>query len=140
MIVGYTTGVFDLFHVGHLNIIKSAAGMCDRLIVGVTTDELVEQYKKKKPVIPFEERCEIIRHVIGVNCVVPQKNMDKFEAWKKYKFNLMVVGDDWHQTDEWQIIEDKFNEVDVKVFYIPYTNGTSSTKINTILDQYRKHS
>lgn len=137
MIVGYTTGVFDLFHVGHLNIIKNAKGVCDRLIVGVTTDELIQQYKNKKAVIPFPERCEIVRNVSGVDCVVPQENMDKFEAWQKLKFDVLIVGDDWYKTEKWQQIEEQLKTVGVRVFYFPYTKGTSSTKINNILDQFR---
>lgn len=137
MIIGYTTGVFDLFHVGHLNIIKSAKGMCDKLIVGVSTDELVSQYKDKKTVIPFEERSEIIRNIHGVNCVVPQDNMDKFEAWEKFQFDVLIVGDDWYGSAKWKLIEEKLRSVNVRVFYLPYTKGTSSTKINQILDQHR---
>ena len=137
MIVGYTTGVFDLFHVGHLNILKTAVGLCDRLIVGVTTDELLLDYKRKKSVIPFEERSEILRNIRGVSCVVPQENMDKYEAWQKYKYDILVVGDDWYNTPKWDAIETKLKEVGVTVFYIPYTKGTSSTKINQILDEKR---
>jgi len=140
LIVGYTTGVFDLFHVGHLNIIKSAKGMCDRLIVGVSTDELVSQYKDKQTVIPFDERCEILRNIQGVDCVVPQENMDKFEAWEKYKFDVLVVGDDWHGSQKWKDIEAKLCAVGVRVFYLPYTKGTSSSKINQILDDNRRPS
>ncbi|GAC15217.1 glycerol-3-phosphate cytidylyltransferase [Aliiglaciecola lipolytica E3] len=111
--------------------------MCDRLIVGVTTDELVSQYKDKKTVIPYEERSEIIRNIQGVDCVVPQSNMDKFEAWQKYQFDVLIVGDDWYRSDKWNAIEEKLRSVNVRVFYLPYTKGTSSTKINQILDQHR---
>lgn len=138
MIVGYTSGVFDLFHVGHLNILRNAKAMCDRLIVGVSTDELIYEYKNKKAVIPFAERMEIVRSIDCVDVVVAQETMNKFEAWEKLRFNLVVVGDDWYKTEKWQIIQNKFDEVDVRVVYFPYTKSTSSTKINKILDDRRK--
>ena len=99
MVLGYTTGVFDLFHIGHLNMLKNAKGMCDKLIVGVTTDELVS-YKHKKAVIPFEERIEIVRNIECVDVAIPQNSMDKFEAWKKLKFDVMFVGDDWYASEK----------------------------------------
>lgn len=138
MIVGYTTGVFDLFHVGHVRIINRAKSMCDRLIVGVSTDELVHSYKDKYPVISFEERTEIVSNIRNVDCVVPQENQNKFDAWERYKFDVLFVGDDWYKTEKWQDHERKFIDVGVKVIYFPYTKGTSSTKINSILDQCRK--
>lgn len=134
MIIGYTTGVFDLFHVGHLNMLKNAKGMCDKLIVGVTTDELVS-YKHKKAVISFEERMEIVRNIRCVDAVVPQDTMNKFEMWKKLKFDIMFVGDDWYGTDKWKAYDEQFQEVGVKIIYFPYYKGTSSTLINqTLMD------
>lgn len=137
MIIGYTTGVFDLFHVGHLNMLKNAKGMCDKLIVGVTTDELVS-YKHKKAVIPFEERMEIVRNIRYVDAVVPQDSMDKFEMWKKLKFDIMFVGDDWYGTDKWKAYDEQFQEVGVKIIYFPYYKGTSSTLINQTLLELRE--
>lgn len=128
MITGYATGVFDLFHIGHLNLLRSAKGMCDRLIVGVTIDELVS-YKNKKAVIPFEERIEIVRNIKCVDLAVPQENLDKVEAWKRMKFDLMFVGDDWYSTERWEKIESGLQEVGVKVVYFPYTKKVSSTLI-----------
>ena len=110
MIIGYTSGVFDLFHIGHLNLLKNAKALCDKLIVGVTTDELVA-YKNKKAVIPFHERLEIVRHLDVVDAVIPQESMDKFELWKKLKYDIMFVGDDWYDTPKWQDIEKQFNKV-----------------------------
>jgi glycerol-3-phosphate cytidylyltransferase len=136
-VVGYTAGVFDLFHIGHLNILRNAKNMCDKLIVGVTTDELVS-YKFKKAVIPFNERAEIIRSLKYVDVVVPQHTMDKFEAWNKLKFDVMFVGDDWFNTEKWVEIEQKFKEVGVRIVYFPYTKGTSSTMINEILFEERQ--
>jgi len=137
MIIGYTTGVFDLFHIGHLNLLKNAKSMCDKLIVGVTTDELVS-YKNKKAVIPFEERMEIVRNVKWVDAVIPQENMDKFEAWEKMNFDVMFVGDDWYNSDKWNGIKAKLNDVGVRIVFFPYTKGTSSTLINEILVSTKK--
>lgn len=136
MIIGYTTGVFDLFHVGHLNMLKNAKAMCDKLIVGVTTDELVK-YKHKRAVIPFEERMEIVRNIKYVDAVIPQDSMDKFEMWKKIKFDIMFVGDDWYGTDKWKAYDKQFEEVGVKIIYFPYYQGTSSTLINQTLQKLR---
>jgi len=137
MVIGYTTGVFDLFHIGHLNLLKNAKGLCDKLIVGITTDELVS-YKNKKAVIPFEERIEIVRNIRYVDAVIPQENMDKLEACKKLKCDVMFVGDDWYDTPKWKDIEKELNEIGVKVIFFPYTKGVSSTLINEILKGERK--
>ena len=94
MVVGYTTGVYDLFHIGHLNLLKNARGLCDKLIVGVSTDTLVG-YKGKRPIIPFEDRIEIVRNIKWVDAAIPQESLDKFAAWEKLKFDIMFVGDDW---------------------------------------------
>ena len=126
--VGYTTGVYDMFHIGHLNLLKRAKEKCDYLIVGVTTDELVS-YKNKQAMIPFAERFEIIKAIKYVDEVVPQKTMDKMEAWKKYKFDVVFVGDDWKGTDTWNRIEEMFKTVNVDVIYFPYTKHISSTKL-----------
>lgn len=137
MVIGYTAGVYDLFHVGHLNLLRNAKGMCDKLIVGVTSDELVS-YKNKKAVIPHLERMEIVRNIKAVDAVVPQYDMDKFKMWEKLKFDVMFVGDDWHATDKWAEIEKKFVEVGVKIVYFPYTKGVSSTLLNETLKGLRK--
>lgn len=125
--VGYTTGVFDLFHIGHLNILKRAKEMCDYLIVGVSTDELVENYKNKTPIIPYEERIAIVSAIKYVDEVVPQIDRDKFGAWKRLKFNVMFVGDDWKGSKLFNEVENKFKMVGVDIVYFPYTKGTSST-------------
>ena len=118
--IGYTTGVFDLFHIGHLNILKRARLECDYLIVGITTDELAFSVKKKNPVIPFQERMEIIEAIKFVDEVVPQTTYDKFEAWNNLKFDRMFVGDDWKGTDEWIKIEKIFSKKNVEIIYFPY--------------------
>ena len=137
-IIGYTAGVFDLFHIGHLKILQNAKSICDKLIVGVSTDELVYKYKKKKPVIPFSERIEVVRAIKYVDAVIPQVDLNKMEIWKKIKFDLMVVGDDWYNSKKWKKIDDDLIKKKVKVIYFPYTKNTSSTKINNILDKYKK--
>lgn len=136
MVIGYTSGVYDLFHIGHLNLLRNAKGMCDKLIVGVTTDELVS-YKNKKAVIPFHERMEIVRSSRYVDSVVPQENMNKFEMWKKLKFDVMFVGDDWYASEKWEELEKQFKEVGVRIVFFPYTKGTSSTLLNETLKKLR---
>tara|TARA_X000001036_G_C20020957_1_gene538643 strand:+ start:54 stop:467 length:414 start_codon:yes stop_codon:yes gene_type:complete len=133
--IGYTTGVFDLFHIGHLNILKRAKLECDYLIVGITTDELALSAKKQKPVIPFQERMEIVESVKFVDEVVPQTNYNKMEAWNNLKFDMMFVGDDWKGTDQWNKIEKDFNQYGVEIIYFPYTSHTSSTILREILDK-----
>ena len=135
-IIGYTSGVYDLFHIGHLNLLKNAKGLCDKLIVGVSVDKLVE-YKNKKPVIPFEERIEIVRSIKYVDAAIPQYELDKFKMWEKLRFDILFVGDDWFMDKTWQEMEHKFKEVGVRVVYFPYTKGTSSTLINETLKKLR---
>lgn len=132
-IVGYTTGVFDMFHIGHLNILKKAKENCDYLIVGVSTDEVVESYKNKTPIIPFTERIEIVKAIKYVDEVVPQDSMDKFEAWKKLKFDKLFHGSDWKGSSMYNEIEKKFNDVGVEIVFFTYTDGTSSTLLSEVL-------
>ncbi len=137
MIVGYTTGVYDLFHIGHLNLLRNAKSMCDKLIVGITIDELVG-YKNKKAVIPFHERMEIVRNIRFVDAVIPQENMDKLAMHDKLKFDIMFVGDDWFATPKWQKIDEEFAKRGVRIVYFPYTQGTSSTLLNNVLLSLRQ--
>lgn len=132
MIIGYTAGVFDLFHVGHLNLLKNAKGMCDKLIVGVTSDELAT-YKGKYPVIPFSDRLEIIRSIRYVDAVVAQTDMNKLEMCKKLQANILFVGDDWYQSPRWEEYEKEFKESGIQIMYFPYTKGVSSTQISKAL-------
>ncbi len=136
MIIGYTAGVFDLFHIGHLNLLKGAKGLCDKLIVGVSTDELV-QYKGKTPVIPFADRIEIIRSIKYVDAAVAQENMDKLEMCKRLKASIMFVGDDWYDSEKWQDYERQFDEAGIKIVYFPYTKNISSTQISKALKHLR---
>ena len=137
MKIGYTSGVYDLFHIGHLNLLRNAKSMCDKLVVGVTTDELVS-YKNKKPVIPYSERIEIVRAIEYVDAVVPQENMNKLTMWKKLKFDTMFVGDDWFESDKWADFDAQFKEVGVVIVYFPYTKGISSTLLNKTLLKLRE--
>ncbi|ELF6477699.1 adenylyltransferase/cytidyltransferase family protein [Vibrio cholerae] len=125
--IGYTTGVFDMFHIGHLNLLRRAKLECDYLIVGVTTDELSMNAKGKKPVIPFLERLEIVQSIKFVDEVVPQEDYDKFKALKRLNFNKMFVGDDWKGTEKWNFLEHQFRSEGVEIVYFPYTKKTSST-------------
>lgn len=133
--IGYTSGVFDMFHIGHLNILRRAKEKCDFLIVGVSTDECVKSYKNKVPIIPFEERIEIVKAIRYVDDVVPQENMDKMDAWQKLKFNVMFHGDDWKGTDLYRSIEENFKEVGVEIVYLPHTEGISSTMLGDVLSK-----
>ena len=136
MTIGYTTGVYDLFHIGHLNLLKNAKGMCDKLIVGVTVDELVS-YKGKKALIPFEDRIEVVRSCKYVDAAVPQYDMDKLAACKKLGAEFLFVGDDWYGTEKWIEYEKQFASEGIKIVYFPYTQGVSSTHIRKALDTIR---
>ncbi|TVP77891.1 MAG: glycerol-3-phosphate cytidylyltransferase [Puniceicoccaceae bacterium] len=138
MIIGYTTGVFDLFHLGHLNILRNSRAMCDRLIVGVTSDELVIESKNKIPVIPFDQRIEIVRNIKCVDVAIKQDTMNKWEAWEKVRFDIMFVGDDWFESDKWKELDGRFKEVGVRIVYFPYTKTVSTTKVNKILELRRE--
>ena len=127
--IGYTTGVFDMFHIGHLNILKRAKEQCEYLIVGVSTDEVVQIYKHKTPIIPFEQRMAIVEAIKYVDKVVPQITMDKMEAWKNIKFNVMFHGNDWQNSALYDDYVKKFAEVGVDVVFLPHTDGISSTDI-----------
>ena len=132
-IIGYTTGVFDMFHIGHLNILERAKAQCDYLIVGVSTDELVQRDKNKTPIIPYDERSKIVESIRYVDKVVPQFDKNKFAAWEKYKFNKMFVGDDWKGTEVWNHFEEQFSAVGVEIIYVPHTDGISSTKLASVI-------
>jgi len=125
--IGYTTGVFDMFHVGHLNILRRAKEQCDYLIVGVSTDEVVREYKNKTPIVPFNERVAIIEAIKYVDKVVPQTSMNKFEAWQEFHFDALFHGDDWKGSSMYNDLEKKLSEVGVEIVFLPHTDGTSST-------------
>jgi len=137
MIIGYTTGVFDLFHIGHVNVLKNAKAMCDKLIVGVSTDELVQNAKNKNPIIPFIERCEIVASCKYVDVVIAQNDRNKIKIQSKLKFDILFVGDDWYGQENWKIMESELSKSGVRLVFFPYTKGTSSTLINDILTKTR---
>lgn len=135
MIIGYTTGVFDMFHIGHLNILKRAKEQCDFLIVGVSTDELVRHEKNKTPIIPFENRCKIVESIRYVDKVVPQYDKNKRGAWDRLHFNKMFVGSDWQGTSQWKRFEKEFEPLGVEIIYLSHTDGISSTLLREIISQ-----
>lgn len=133
--VGYTTGVFDMFHIGHLNILKRAKAMCDYLIVGVSTDEVVQEYKHKKPVIPFEDRLAIVEAIKYVDKAIPQTTMDKMVAYKELHFDALFHGSDWKDSTMYDEIEKAFSAIGVDVVFLPHTDGISSTLIRDKSDK-----
>lgn len=128
-IIGYTTGVFDMFHIGHLNILKKAKERCDYLIVGVSTDECVEGYKHHTPVIPYEHRVAIVEAVKYVDEVVPQETMDKTEFLKKRHIDVMFHGDEWKGTELYNRYEEEFAKYGTRIEYLPHTEGISSSML-----------
>ncbi|EFC71585.1 adenylyltransferase/cytidyltransferase family protein [Prevotella sp. oral taxon 299] len=132
-IIGYTTGVFDMFHVGHLNILKRAKEKCDYLIVGVSTDEVVKAYKNKTPIVNFSERKAIVESIRYVDKVVPQITMNKLDAWNELHFDIMFHGSDWQGTAMYDKIIENLNSVGVEVVFLPHTDGVSSTLLSELL-------
>ena len=127
---GYTAGVFDMFHIGHLNILKNAKDLCEFLIVGVSTDEVVMQHKDKTPIIPFDERFQIVSSIKYVDLVIPQNGYDKsykIDLAKKLKIDVMFVGSDWKGTEKWNLLEKELKEIGCDVVYLKHTDGISST-------------
>lgn len=133
--IGYTAGVYDMFHIGHLNVIRNAKALCNHLIVAVSTDELVMQYKNKKPIIPFESRVAIVSAVKYVDKVIPQIDMDKKKAAIDNGIDAMFVGDDWKGTEKWNRIEKELAEIGIDVVYLPHTDGISSTMLRTLINK-----
>ncbi|MEU0597713.1 adenylyltransferase/cytidyltransferase family protein [Streptomyces sp. NPDC006393] len=131
--VGYAPGVFDLFHVGHLNILRRAREHCDRLIAGVCSDELVVRLKGRPPVVPLAERLEIVRSVRYVDGTFVALVNDKIEAWRQLGFDVIFKGDDWLGTDVWTSLETELTKIGVDVVYFPYTAHTSSTLLRDAL-------
>lgn len=127
-IIGYTAGVFDMFHIGHLNLLRRAKEQCDYLIVAVSSDELVKKYKDKLPIIPFEDRKKIVEAIRYVDEVVVQENRDKCAAYDKYHFDKMFVGDDWKDDPKFRKVDEYMKSKGNKgVIYLSYTKGISSS-------------
>jgi glycerol-3-phosphate cytidylyltransferase len=133
--IGYTTGVFDLFHVGHLNILKNAKSQCDYLIVGVSTDELVQDYKHKTPAISFHDRYQIVEAIKYVDKVVPQVTMNKMEAWKELHFDVFFHDDDWKSSSLYNGIEEQLKQVGCSIVFLPHTEGVSSSLIKEEIER-----
>lgn len=134
-IVGYATGVFDLFHVGHLNILRRASEACDYLIVGVTTDEVAEERKGWPPVIPYDERTAIVNALEFVDEVVPQDKVDPLHEWEKIGFDVTFKGSDWKGTEFWERMDRELRRRGARVHFFPYTETTSSTLLRAVLEQ-----
>lgn len=135
MIIGYTTGVFDMFHIGHLNILRRAKEKCDYLIVGVSTDECVESYKHKTPIIPYLQRAAIVEAIKYVDEVVPQTSMDKMEFLKQRHFDVMFHGDEWKGTELYNRYEEEFAKYNASIEYLTHTEGVSSSMLREIIQK-----
>lgn len=134
-IIGYTTGVYDMFHIGHLNILKKAKAECDYLIVGITTDELCYQRKNKYPVINQYDRLEIVNAIRYVDKVIFQEDMDKLRIVKNYGIDKVFVGSDWKGTVSWNKYEKEFAKFGCSVVYLEHTDGISSTILREKLNE-----
>ncbi|EYT48608.1 cytidyltransferase [Kocuria sp. UCD-OTCP] len=133
-VVGHASGAFDLFHIGHLNILSQAKRHCDYLIVGVASDEVLEMAKGRGPLIPENERAEIVRHIDYVDQVHIDYAPDTLDTWRQLQFDIVFKGDDWRNTPRGILREKMFAEVGVQVMYFPYTLHTSSTTLRAALD------
>lgn len=132
--VGFAPGVYDLFHVGHLNILRQARAHCDYLIAGVASDEMVRRVKGRSPVVPVAERLEIVNSVRFVDEAIVESLFDKVETWKGIGYDVIFKGDDWRGTETWNVYESRFGKLGVEVVYFPYTLHTSSTLLRGALD------
>lgn len=135
-VIGYTQGTYDMFHIGHLNLIKNAKRRCDYLIVGVNTDELVQSYKNKKPIVPLAERAEIVRAIKYVDEVIVTDTLDKKEVWDRIRFDEIYIGDDWKGNARWEQTGRELAELGAKLVFLPYTKDTSSTMLREKLKEY----
>ncbi|WP_158889755.1 adenylyltransferase/cytidyltransferase family protein [Amycolatopsis anabasis] len=132
-VIGYAPGAYDMFHIGHLNILRRASQECDRLVAGVVSDDVVFKAKGKLPIVPFEERLEIVRSIRYVDEAVPDLHTDKFEAWRHLRFDMLFKGDDWRGTERGKRLESQLGEVGARVVYFPYTIHTSSSALRSKL-------
>ena len=131
--IGYAPGAFDLFHIGHLNLLRRAKERCDFLIAGVVADEVLIEHKKVMPVIPFAERLEIVRNVKFVDMALAAVTNDKTEIWRELRFNVLFKGNDWQGTEKGKRLERDFAALGVDVVYFPYTQATSSSALRRTL-------
>ena len=133
--VGYAPGVYDLFHIGHLNVLRNSRQFCDHLIAGVVSDELAQRVKGLRPVVPLEERLEIVQAIRYVDEAVVEDLPHKLEMWERLRFDVIIKGDDWKGTDKGDKLEADFAAVGVEVAYLPYTQRTSSTMLRRMLER-----
>lgn len=140
MTIGYVSGVWDMFHIGHLNLIKRAKSQCDYLIVGVNTDERVIEQKHKSPVFSYEERAAIVAACRYVDKVIPQNDSDRLATWKKYHFDKLFAGSDWKNTPRWDKYAEQLEPLGVKIVFFPRTEGISSTKLKSIIEKLSEDS
>ena len=129
----YTAGVWDCFHIGHLNLLKEASKLGSKLIVGVSNDELVLDYKNKTPLIPFKERLEIIKSIRYVDSAIEQKSRDKLKALEIVHFNIWAIGNDWMGNQYYMDTSERFGQLGIETVWLPYTKGISSTHIKKLL-------
>jgi glycerol-3-phosphate cytidylyltransferase len=132
-VVGYAPGAYDLFHIGHLNVLRHAADNCDFLVAGVVADEVLVQTKGRAPVVPLAERMEIVRNLRFVDAVHAEVVPDKIDTWREVRFDVIFKGDDWRGTAKGDRLERDFAAVGVEVRYFPYTMHTSSTMLRKAL-------
>ena len=135
-VIGYTQGTFDMFHIGHIYLIKNAQRHCDYLVVGVNSDDLVESYKNKRPIIPLDERVEIMRAIKYVDEVIVTNTLDKKEIWEKVRFNEIYIGDDWKGNERWEKTGKEMEQLGAKLVFLPYTKDTSSTMLREKLKEF----
>jgi glycerol-3-phosphate cytidylyltransferase len=133
--IAYAPGVYDLFHIGHLNVLRNAKERCDHLIAGVVTDDLALRVKGLEPVVPLDERLAIVASIRYVDEAVAEDVPHKLEMWERLRFNAIIKGDDWQGTDRGDKLEADFAEVGVEVIYVPYTTQTSSTMLRRVLQR-----
>lgn len=136
MIIGYTQGTFDMFHIGHLNLLKNAKAHCDYLIVGVNKDELILEYKKKSAIVPLSERMAIVEAIRYVDKVVACDTLDKVSAWNQHHYDVLMIGDDWKGNPRWEETEKQISILGARLIYLPYTRDTSSTMLREKLKEY----
>lgn len=136
MIIGYTQGTYDMFHIGHLNLLRNAKAQCDYLVVGVNNDELVSQYKNKCVVVPLAERLDIVGAIRFVDKVIACNTLDKMVAYEKVHFNRLFIGDDWRGNSRWEETGKQMKALGVELIYLPHTQGTSSTMLRDKLKEY----
>ena len=134
MVIGYTSGVFDLFHIGHLNLLENAAKECDLLFVGVCSDELVLKLKHRKPMIPFKDRIRIINALSCVSKAIPKTFDDDLFYAKSVNAKIVFKGSDWENTQKWLANEKRFENEKILIRFLPYTKGISSTKLKGLIE------